>query len=233
MINTLLISKKLLGKLKVKLKNPLALNCEKITETPRAFSTTQINTAIDNILFVDSEENILPDVITKSIEYLLKDLFVQMHQTGLYNRQFKLWKSIAAVTEVSVYRLQKGLFKKKELNAYLVNFYIDPKFPCISLIIDENRNTSEFKEYIEKIIKSSNLKRLKGVFYFTNSLPEEYFISKMRLLTGVNDQISKYESIVQSTNGVRLNIISYQRDDEKLSFRHIYPELKSFAQNKV
>ena len=129
MFNRFLISKKLLGKFKVKQKNPLALSCEKITLTPRAYSTAQIKSAIENILCVDIEENILPEIVIKAIEYLLKDLFIHMHQTGLYNRQFKLWKSLANIIEISVFKLQKGLLKKNELDAYIIDFFIDPKFP--------------------------------------------------------------------------------------------------------
>ena len=227
MFNRFLISKKLLGKFKVKQKNPLALNCEKVTKTPRSYSTAQIKSAVENILFVDIEENILPEMVVKSIEYLLKDLFIQMHQTGLYNRQFKLWKSLASIIEISVLKLQKGLFKKSELNAYIIDFFIDPKFPCISAVIDENKNSDEFKIYLDKVISISNLNRLKGIFYFVNYTPNEYFITELKSSTNISDQISKYESILLQTNDVRLNVISCYKDNEKYIFKHIYPELKS------
>ena len=229
MINRFLISKKLLGKFKIKQKNPLALSCEKITGTPRTFNTAQIKSAIDNILFVDLEENILPELAIKSIEYLLKDLFMHMHQTGLYNRQLKLWKSMANIIEVSIFKLQKGLFKKDALNAYIIDFFIDPEFQCISAIIDENKNTAEFEVYLNKIISSSNLTRLKGIFYFSNCIPNEDFISKLRLSTNSLDPIAKYESILLKTNDVRLNVISYgKKDYDDYVFNNIYPELKSF-----
>ena len=227
MLSRFLTSKKLLGKLKVKQKNPLALNCEKVIQTPRVFSTSQIKNAVENILLVDVEENILPEVITKSIEYLLKDLFIYMHQSGLYNRQLKLWKSIASVIDISVFRLQAGFFKKKELNAYLVDFFIDPKAQCISAIIDENKNTAEFTTYLDKIISVSNLRRLKGIFYFSDSITDEHFIVKLKSLTNTFEPISKYESVILKTNDVRLNVISYHKENEKYDFNHIFPELKS------
>ena len=227
MFNRFLISKKLLGKFKIKQKNPLALNCKKVTETPRTFNTAQIKSAIENILFVDIEENILPEITIKSIEYLLKDLFIQMHQTGLYNRQFKLWKSLANIIEISVSKLQKGLFKKSELNAYVIDLFIDPRFPCISAIIDENKNTNKFKIYLDKVISCSNLNRLKGIFYFVNYMPDEDFISKLKFHTNAFDPISKYESLLLKTNDVRLNVISYEKETEKYVFKYIYPELKS------
>ena len=227
MLDRFLISKKLLGKFKVKQKNPLALSCEKLTKTPRVYSTVQIKSAIENILFVDIEENILPEIAIKPIEYILKDLFVQMHQTGLYNRQFKLWKSLANVIEIAVFRLQKGLFNKSELNTYIIDFFIDPKAPCVSAIIDENKNTDEFTVYLNKVISSSNLNRLKGVFYFFNSMPDEHFISKLKLCTNSFDPISKYESVLLKTNDVRLNVVSYYKDNENYIFKHVYPELRS------
>ena len=229
MFNGLLISKKLLGKFKVKQKNPLALSCEKITLTPRAYSTSQIKTAIENILFINSEENSLPEIIIKAIEYLLKDLFIHMHQTGLYNRQLKLWKSLANIIEISVFKLQKGFLKKNELNAYIIDFFIDPKIPCISVIMDENNNADEFKIYLERVIVSSNLNRLKGIFYFSNFIPDKHFITKLKFYTNAFDPISKYESILLKTSDVRLNVISCQKDNEKYNFKHIYPELKSLV----
>lgn len=228
MFDQLLISKKLLGKFKIKQKNPLALSCEKVTGTPRIFNTAQIKSAIDNILFVDVEENILPEIAIKSIEYLLKDLFIYMHQTGLYNRQFKLWKSLANIIDISVFKLQKGLFKNAELNAYVIDFFIDPKSPCISAVIDENKDTNEFKVYLGKVVGNNNFNRLKGIFYFLNRLPDEHFLTKLKFDTNAFNPISKYESILLKTNDVRLNVISYHKDNDKYGFKHIYPELKSF-----
>ncbi len=227
MLETVFISKKLLGKFSVSQKNPLALSCEKITQIPRSYSTTQIKSATENILLTNIEENILPEIVTKSIEYLLKDLFIQMHQTGLYNRQFKLWKSLAKINSISVFRLQRGLFKKCDLNTCIVDFFIDPKHPCISVIIDENKNTSEFMLCLKKVIRTSNLNRLKGVFYFVHCIPDETFITRLKFDTNAFDPISKYESILLKTNDVRLNVIGYKEEGNKYNFKYVYPEVKS------
>ena len=227
MFDRFLISKKLLGKLNVKQKNPLALNCEKVIQTPRVFSTSQIKSAVENILLVDLGENILPETVMPSIEYLLKDLFIYMHQSGLYNRQFKLWKSLAGVIEILVSKLQKGIFKKKELTTCLVDFFIDPQAPCISAIIDENKNTDGLQSYLNAVISRSNLNRLKGIFYFSNLQLDNYITAKIQSLTNSDDQISKYESILLKTRDVRLNIINYHKEGENYTFKHVYPELKS------
>lgn len=227
MLETVFISKKLLGKFSVSQKNPLALSCEKITQIPRSYSTAQIKSATENISLTNIEGNILPEIAIKSIEYLLKDLFIQMHQTGLYNRQFKLWKSLAKINSISVCRLQQGLFKKRDLNIFTVDFFIDPKHPCISVIIDENKNTNEFMLCLKKVISTSNLNRLKGVFYFVHCIPDEMFITKLKLNTNAFDPISKYESVLLKTNDVRLNVLSYKEEGNKYNFKYVYPEIKS------
>ena len=135
MLDHLLIRKKEIGKLKVALKNTLALTCEKITQNPRSFNTIQIKNAIDNLSIIDVEEKILPGLLTEAVSFALKDFFLYMHQTGLYNRQFKLWNTLASISTVLVFKLQKGFFKKKDLYAYIVDFYIEQKYPCISTIV--------------------------------------------------------------------------------------------------
>lgn len=228
MFEDILISKKEIGKFKLALKNPLGLTCEKITETPRVFNTAQIKNATENISFIDVEENILPALPPKAVEYLLKDFFLYMHQTGLYNRQFKLWRTLANITQVSISRLQKGLLKKNNLNAYMIDFFIDPKAPCIKAVIDEGSpNTyTAFKAYLSKALAGLNKDRIKGVFYFTNTGLTKDFIDELSLIIEVDDKISKYESAIQDSLDIRLNIIRFSGEDKKYDFTHVYPDLR-------
>lgn len=229
MFEQLLISKKEMGKFKVTIKNPLGLTCEKITQTPRAFNTAQIKSAIENISFIDIEEKIFPLVLIRTTEFILKDFFLYMHQTGLYNRQFKLWRTLANITEITLFKLQKGIVKKGDLNVYMIDLFIDPKAPCISVIIDENIESKykDFKIYLSKALLGSILKRLKGIFYFLNTEPEEEFIRQLELITNTSDPILKYESKLLTGRDIRLNVVSYRKDNEKYNFKHLCPELKS------
>ena len=225
-----MISKKEISKLKLVPKNPLSLTCEKVTQTPRIFNTSQIKSAIENISFIDIEEKITPDILSASAEYILKDFFLYMHQTGLYNRQFKLWKTLGNITQCVFSRLQKGLLTKNDLSIYIIDFFIDPKTPCINAIVNEDTETStelEFKACLSKNLEINNMDRLKGVFYFLNKVPDETFMSKLDQMINSLDPISKYESRLSDFKDIRLNIINYQKENEKYTFKHIYPELRS------
>ena len=234
MFSSFLISKKEIIKFKVRPKNPLGLSCEKVTQTPRAFNTEQIKSATENISFLYDDEDGVPELPRKIIEHTLKDLFLYMHQTGLYNRQFKLWKTIGNITQCSISKLQKGLFKKKDLNTYIVDFYIDPKTPCFSAIVSEDLclNAGQdsfyqnFKTYLLKTLKSDTSNRLKGVFYFLNTEPKEDFITKLEFMTNVSDSVSRYESILSNTKDVRLNVVVFKQNDGKYNFEYVFPKIQ-------
>lgn len=230
MLNELLIPKKEIGKIKVSLKIPISLSCEKITQTPRTFKTSQIKEAIENIkLDGIEEEGRFPNIVTKSIEFILKDFFLYMHQTGLYNRQFKLWKTFANITQISVYKVQQGIFGKKDTNIYIIDFSIDPKFTSIRVIINNDDKSSHSFNTLKKYLNWSlitSLGKLKGILYFTKSEPGEIFLSKLQDLTKTSDPISKYESVILNSGNIRLNVLSFDDKNDTYIFDHLYPDLK-------
>ena len=235
MLDQFLISKKEIGKFKLTLKNSLGLSCEKVTQLPRVFNTLQIKNAIENISFIDIEEKIVPEILTKVMEFILKDFFLYMHQTGLYNRQFKLWATLANITQLSIFSLQKGIFKKNDLNTYMIDFFIDPKTPCIKAIINENEegDYSSFKMYLSKALTDNITNRLKGIFYFLKPELNDNFIKNLTLLTNGLDPILKYESIINNTKDTSLNLINYKYENEKYVFEPIYPQLKLIKREEL
>ncbi|MBI3591075.1 MAG: hypothetical protein HY094_06865 [Candidatus Melainabacteria bacterium] len=221
-------------------KNPLTLTCEKITQTPRVFNTAQIKNAIENISLIDVEEKVTPELLIKIIEYILKDFFLYMHQTGLYNRQFKLWKTMGNITQCSISKLQGGIFKKNDLNTYIIDFFIDPKSPCLCAIVNEGTKAESlsmyenFKSSLSKTLYGINPDRVKGVFYFFNAMPDKEFITKLDFMTNAFDPISKYEAMLSDIKDTRLNIINFKCENEKYSFQHVYPEIRKLeTKNKV
>lgn len=241
MLDKYLISKKEIGKFKLTLKNPLALSCEQITQDPRTFNTLQIKNAIENISLVDIEEKILPDKLTKTIDFILKDFFLYMHQTGLYNRQFNLWGTLANISQILVFKLEKGFFKKKDLNVFFIDFLIDIKQPCIRAIIinDDCRDIpmerlyNDFTTYLSKALEWNNKNRLKGIFYFAEHDFDNYFTERLVELTAAYDQITKYESKIKNTKDARLNIINYKKEGAKFVFECIYPQIKSVKSQEL
>ncbi len=227
MFKDFLISKKEIANIKITPKNPLALTCEKITQSPRTVNTAQVKSATENITLIDIEEIILPDLVLHTIEFVLKDFFLYMHQTGLYNRQFKLWKALGNVTQASVFQLQKGLFSKKDLNAKIVHFYIAPNSPCVSIVIDENEHQQNFEIYSAQILKKGSISRLRGILYFFSGNPRPEFIKKLHLITHADGPILKYESILVEHEDIRLDAISYCESTDKYKFSPVYPELRA------
>lgn len=228
MLDQLLTSKKEVGKLKIGIKKPLELSCEKIVQTPRAFNTTQIKSAIENISFIDIEEKILLEFPLRFTEYVLKDFFLYLHQTGLYNRQFNLWSILANITQVIFFKLQTGLIKKRELDTYMCDFFISANSPCITTIIEETIDEtiySNLNTYLRKALACKSPNRLQGIFYFTNNPKSKELLDKLTSFTDSVDLISKYESIIRGTKDTRLNVIYYEKQNEKYIFNHIYPDL--------
>ena len=157
MLDELFTYRKPIASFKISQKNPLTTTCEKITLTPRVFNTAQLKSAIENITFSDLDENLIPEVLIKSTEFVFKDFFAYMHQTGLYNRQSKLWKTMGSVVSASAYSFCRGIVKKTDLSLYTVDFFIDPQNPCITLIFDKSNNPNEtinfsrFRFWISKL----------------------------------------------------------------------------------
>lgn len=227
MLDQLLIKKSELCKLKISLKNPFGITPEQITQTPRSFNTKQIQTAVENVSLDDIQEIPLDEIPLKSTEYLLKDFFLYMHQTGLYNRQFNLWRSLGNIKQLAVCKLQKGWFKKKELPIYLIDFFIDLKRACIKVLVhdEDNIDYDKFKIFLKLLLSQGNKKRLKGIFYFLKRADND-FLTKLTFLTRAFDSISKYESHIKGTRDVRLNVLTFERQLNTLFIKHVYPELK-------
>ncbi|MBI2995548.1 MAG: hypothetical protein HYY52_02435 [Candidatus Melainabacteria bacterium] len=224
------ISKKEISKFEITQKNPLGLTCEKIAKNPRDINFSQIKEAIENILLPEN----LTDLIRSSIEFILKDLFLYMHQTGLYNRQLKLWKTIANITQISIFKLQERIFKKRDLNILMIDFFIDPKSPCMKAILDQNEEISyeHFKKFLNQTTFESNTNRLKGIFYFLKPKLDDHFVLKLIQDTCSIDAISRYESILNGTKDVRLNVINFNEKDKKYEFKLAYPNVTRHEKQK-
>ena len=234
MFDDFLISREEINKIKISQKKPFGLTTEKITHSPRSFNTNQIKEGIENLIFTEEKEGLTQNLLFRTIKYILRDFFLYMHQSGLYNRQLVLWKTLGNITQCNIYRLQKGLVKKMPLGIFVIDFFIDPKAPCISAVlitsIDQNTKEGCFKSLkynLSKIISTRNIKRLKGIFYFLDTKPDSFFINNLDILTDAFDPIAKYESLLNWTKDVRLNVITFNEINEDCKFEHIYPQIQA------
>lgn len=228
MLEQFLIAKEEISTAKVGVKNPLGLACEKIIQNPRIYNTAQIKGAIENIELENTSGNDLPELALKATEFILKDFFLHMHQSGLHNRQFDLWRMLGNITKALFWRFQKGLIKKTDVDSYLSELYIDPRRPSACIILDENNenNLESFKLFLSKVLSENYANKLKGIFYFAPNINKE-FMAYLSSTIKNSDPILKYESILTNTSDVRLNVISYKKEGDNFNFKHLFPELKS------
>lgn len=241
MFEHFLISKNKVASFKVGLKNPFGISPEKITQSPRSFNTLQIKEAIDNVCFSVDEDKKVPGFLLRAAEYILKDLFLYMHQTGLYNRQLKLWKVLGSISGCTLYSLSKGLIRKKELGIHTIYFFINPKSPCCLAIVHDCRQDSynsltlfnEFKAHTLRTTSQVLANKLKGIFYFLNQKPEEEFLEKVKGIIKGTDTLSRYESILSWSKDTRLNLITFSAYDNSYNFELISPLVKQKVKNEV
>lgn len=229
MLRTLLFKKSEIGNLQVNSLKPFELTPEKITQTPRSFNTEQIKIALENLSFkTNSGIETLPDYFKEIPNYLLKNFFLKMHQTGLYNRQINLWKTLGTISEASFYRLNKRFLKKDEDSINLIDFSTSSKKTCICALILQNKSIDyKFLKFQISIVCELFRKRnLKGIFFLLENLKKHDALKNFELLTNLDDQISKYESVIKGTKDIRMNVINIKQDGNNYTFEHIYPQIK-------
>ncbi len=231
MLDNFFISREEVNKIKVSQKNPFGLTKEKIIKSPRSFNTSQIKEAIENINLFEEREKSTPNFLFNTIKFLLGEFFLYMHQSGLYNRQLNLWKTLGNITQCKLYRLKKGLIKKQLLDTYIIDCFIDPKAPCIKVILMKSSNNKDeattklLKDNLLRTLSSMDTKRLKGVFYILNDKIDPITLNRLDIISDAFDPIARYESILNWTEDVRLNVISYKDNEDNCSFEHIYPQI--------
>ena len=224
MLYRLFLKKKKIKSLKVSTKIPFEISTEKIIESPRTFNTNQIQNAVKNILISETGADSQDKLLTSCSEYILKDFFLYMHQTGIYNRQLKLWKAIGNVRELFSYYVENTFTKKLKPGLKLIDFSTGPKSVAICALIPEEDNKN-FSSHLSLALGLNNSGKLKGIFYFTRNKPDDNLIKNFENATDQSDQISRYEAIIKGTNDVRLNIIVYKEENENYSFEHVLPSI--------
>lgn len=225
MLEALLIKKEEISKLKITSTRPFDITCEKITQSPRIFNTTQIKGALENLNITAEGEPNMPEVVKRVVDYLIKEFFLRMHQTGLYNRQYKLWKTLGTASEATLFRLKRGLIKQKDLNISLVDICTDSKRTCACAIITKVHNINDIRYYLSSIIQIYKNRNLNGVFYFLEGKTRKDITSYLETLIYDFDITSRYESIVKNSKEIRLNAISISKKNNDFVFNHFFPDI--------
>ncbi|MBZ0186354.1 MAG: hypothetical protein K8F91_08915, partial [Candidatus Obscuribacterales bacterium] len=147
---------------------PDAFSLHSVVAGPRSASPTDLKNASANVK-IESLDDYLPSHCASFLDYLFKTFFPLAHRTGLYNRQEKLWESIARVDHGQVEAVSSGwLFNvKKEPACDLILFdrsdrplilarLIDPEFFAI---LDEKVAGNFLTSFLKRV---THLKTTRG-----------------------------------------------------------------------
>jgi hypothetical protein len=158
----------------VKNAEPEAFNLGSVTQAPRSAAARDLEAACENLVFEPSD-NKIPDLVLAAIKFVMTGYFSDAHQSGLYNRQLRLWETISKIAVVEVQPVTKGFFQKVTLPVYeLVFKTVTGKVPIVALVIEPSATASHLellKDFLAKVakIQAQSGNQVKGAFVVCDS----------------------------------------------------------------
>jgi hypothetical protein len=205
-----------------------AYNLGTVTSNPRDAQAADIKACLDNLVIEPSEGT--NDLVLAVIQYLFHDYFAFAHQSGLYNRQIRLWEMFSRITTIEVRQMERGFFTRKALPIYelvmktarnqspICAFIIAPGFaatdhykiygsmPKGKIYVDMLR---EFLSKVVKIQARLGANGVKGIFVVTPEPLEDALLAYIEKETRATDPVSKVESIMPSPVSAHINLLTY------------------------
>lgn len=186
---------------------------------PRALSPDELKEACNNIRF--ESDQVLGSVLELSMNFLIKNFFYSMHQTGLYNPQKKLWSLLAQTKKIKIKKYNKIPKKDREHTQVFDAILEDSfnKFAIARIVMPGSQ--MELAGFNDLITKQNS--KCMGVFYITDQTYPEKILEKVREKTNSQDFYDKYRSPINEH--ASLNLFQYSGDESKLTFKLIHPDL--------
>ncbi|GEM_PF-478023 len=197
-----------------------AFNLGSVTQAPRSATSLDLQAASGNLLFEPS--NKVSDLVLAAAKFVLTDYFIQAHQSGLYNRQIKLWEALAKIAVVDVKQLSRGIFQKVALPVYELNFKTSAGQILVSALVVEplfsktvqNEKNSHaqldlFKEFLGRVAKmqARHGDQVRGVFLFFDSPFPPAVLTYVEKATGASDPVAKFDSILPAPYNTHVNLV--------------------------
>ncbi|CAN5209530.1 hypothetical protein BH11CYA1_BH11CYA1_31990 [soil metagenome] len=196
----------------VKNAQPEAFNLGSITQAPRNAAAQDLDAACKNLVFEPSD-NKIPDLVLAAIKFIITGYFSDAHQSGLYNRQLRLWEAISKITVVEVQQVSKGFFQKVGLPIYEMLFKTaHGKIPIAALVIEPASGANHLeimKDFLVKVakIQAQSGNQLKGVFVVCDSPFPPAVLSYVEKAIGAQDPVAKFDSILPPPYQVHINLV--------------------------
>lgn len=186
---------------------------------PRALSPDELKEACNNIRL--ESDQVLGTVLELSVNFLIKNFFYLMHQTGLYNPQKRLWSLLAQTKKIKIKKYNK-LSKKDKEHTQVFDAVLEDsfnKFAIARIVLPGSQ--MELPGFNDLISKHNS--KCMGLFYITDQTYPEKILEKVKEKTNSQDFYDKYRSPID--DHASLNLFQYSGDDLTLTFKLIHPDL--------
>lgn len=196
----------------VKNAEPEAFNLGTVTQAPRVAGAHDLAAACDNLIFEPSD-NKIPDLVLAAIKFIITGYFTDAHQSGLYNRQMRLWENISKVVLVEVQQVTKGFFQKTTLPVYELLFKtVGGKVPIVALVVEPAYGSNHLdllKDLLAKVAKmqAQSGNQLTGVFVVCDSPFPPAILTYVEKITGAEDPVAKFDSILPPPYQTHINLV--------------------------
>lgn len=196
----------------VKNAEPEAFNLGTVTQAPRVAAAQDLAAACENLVF-ESSDNKIPDLVLAAIKFVITGYFTDAHQSGLYNRQMRLWETISKIALVDVQQVTKGFFQKTALPVYELLFKtVTGKVPIAALVIEPSYGANHLdllKDFLAKVakIQAQSGNQLTGVFVVCDSPFPPAILTYVEKVTGAEDPVAKFDSILPPPYQAHINLV--------------------------
>jgi hypothetical protein len=182
-----------------------------IVKSPRIFRPQDLLNACRNLQFETSSDT--PPTLLALTQFVAIDFFKLAHNTGLYNRQIKLWEGLARIAGIEIYQARKGFFspvKMPEFDFVLSDNKKRPVALAHHVLPSDSSTAFDYLKSCRDFLKRASLyQAICGVFLcYPRPFPEKV-LDYIRKEANASDNIARFESILPAL-GVPVNLLEIE-----------------------
>ena len=193
---------------------------EDVITEPRSYSPERLKDACNNIKFSASQE--IDPIENITIQFIFRNFFYIMHQTGLYNPQRRLFNHIASVERVEIKEFKKLTKVQKEAGKISDLYFYDIHKRYILLRLEHPSSQLDFVA-LPKLFSDANNARCLAAIYVSNQRPSAPMLEMIRSKTSYKNPMEKYRSPLN--DHASFDFISYQASPSSVIYKLLHPDL--------
>lgn len=193
---------------------------EDVLTDARSYSPDRLKDVCNNIKFDASQE--IDPIENITIQFVFRNLFYIMHQTGLYNPQRKLFNMIASIEKVEIKEFKKLTKSQKEAGKISDIYFYDIQGRYILLRLEHPTSDLDFVA-LPKLFSEANNQRCMAAIYVSNKMPSEPIVEMIRSKTQYKNPMERYRSPLN--DHASFNFIYYQASPSAVVYKLLHPDL--------